>query len=61
MDQPSTRRLRLAFAGLSHETNTFSLRPADLAWFEAAGILRRQEIVAAYAGTGRDVSGFLES
>jgi len=55
----SGRRLRLAFAGLSHETNTFAVQPADLAWFTDAGILRGDQIVAEYATSSADVAGFL--
>jgi microcystin degradation protein MlrC len=53
------RPIRLALAGISHETNTFSVVPADLAWFADEGILRGDEVRAAYATSQADVAGFL--
>ena len=44
---------------MSHETNTFSAQPADLAWFADEGILRGEEIGVAYATSLTDVAGFL--
>lgn len=51
--------IRLALAGISHETNTFSVVPANLAWFADEGILRGDEIRAVYATSLTDVAGFL--
>jgi microcystin degradation protein MlrC len=51
--------IRLALAGISHETNTFSTVPADLDWFADEGILRGDEIRAMYASSRADVAGFL--
>jgi microcystin degradation protein MlrC len=51
--------IRLALAGISHETNTFSVVPADLAWFADEGILRGDQIREVYATSQADVAGFL--
>jgi len=51
--------IRLGLAGISHETNTFSVVPADLAWFADEGILRGDEIRATYGTSLTDVAGFL--
>jgi microcystin degradation protein MlrC len=51
--------IRLALAGISHETNTFSVVPADLAWFADEGILRGDEVRDVYASSQADVAGFL--
>ena len=51
--------IRLALAGISHETNTFSVVPATLAWFADEGILRGDEIRTVYGMSLTDVAGFL--
>ena len=51
--------IRLALAGISHETNTFSVGPATLAWVADEGILRGDEIRTVYGMSLTDVAGFL--
>ncbi|MBU6286741.1 MAG: M81 family metallopeptidase [Chloroflexota bacterium] len=60
-DAASPRPVRLAMVGIAHETNTYSDVPADLAAFEADGILRGSEIVAMHATASTTVAGFLEA
>lgn len=51
--------MRIAVAGLSHESNTFSPVPASLEQFETAGILQGQAIVDEYAASSATISGYL--
>jgi microcystin degradation protein MlrC len=51
--------MRVAIAGLHHETNTFSPVEADLDAFRRAGVLRGDEIVDRYAGSRATIAGFL--
>jgi microcystin degradation protein MlrC len=53
-------RPRVVAAEISHETNVFSAVPTDLDAFEAAGILRGNEIVEARTGTNSAFGGFIE-
>lgn len=53
--------MRVAAAELSHETNTFSSVPTDLAAFERAGIHRGAEVVAALRATATPFAGFLDA
>lgn len=52
--------VRLAVTGISHETNTFALRPTTHADFEASGILRGEAMVRQHATALSTVAGFLE-
>lgn len=58
---PEGRPVRLAMVGIAHETNTYSDVPANLAAFEADGILRDAEIVALHETAQTTVAGFLEA
>ncbi|HEU5425090.1 MAG TPA: M81 family metallopeptidase [Nitrolancea sp.] len=51
--------LRVALAELSHETNTFSSVPTDLAAFERAGV-KRGATLEDLRGTNTAVAGFLD-
>ncbi|MEN3284475.1 MAG: hypothetical protein V7607_5615 [Solirubrobacteraceae bacterium] len=51
--------MRVAIAGLHAETNTFSPVLADLDRFEETGIVRGDELVAAFADARHMISGFL--
>jgi microcystin degradation protein MlrC len=51
--------MRVAIAGIAHETNTFSPIPTDLARFEDYGIVRREEIVAQHAKAHTTIAGYL--
>ncbi len=51
--------MRVAIAGIHHETNTFSPVPADLAAYERAGILCGGEIVEALSDSSSTVAGFI--
>lgn len=51
--------MRVAIAGIAHETNTFSSIPTDLARFEDYGIVRGEEMVAQHAEAHTTVAGFL--
>jgi microcystin degradation protein MlrC len=51
--------LRVAIAGLHAETNTFSPVLADAERFAETGIVRGDEIPAAFAEAGHTISGFL--
>src|SRR6058998_796742 len=52
-------RPRVAALGLFHESNTFAARVAGYAQFEEAGIYRGDEVVAAFAGSGATMGGYL--
>ncbi len=52
--------MRIIAAELSHETNTFSSTPTDLAAFERAGIHRADQISRHLAGTATPFAGFLD-
>ncbi|HEX5114273.1 MAG TPA: M81 family metallopeptidase [Pseudonocardiaceae bacterium] len=56
---PAGGTVKLALAGLHHESNTFAGRPADLAAF--GGPLRGTEIVDRHATAHSTASGFLAS
>ncbi|MPZ67641.1 MAG: hypothetical protein GEU83_19815 [Pseudonocardiaceae bacterium] len=51
--------IRLAVLGLYHEANTFSKQRVDSTYFEAAGVLRGEEILARHAGGTSTISGYL--
>ena len=53
--------MRIIAAELSHETNTFSSVPTDLAAFERAGIHRGAEIERHLANTATPFAGFLDA
>ncbi|HEX7102271.1 MAG TPA: M81 family metallopeptidase [Nitrolancea sp.] len=53
--------MRIIAAELSHETNTFSSVPTDLAAFERAGIHRGAEIERHLAHTATAFAGFLDA
>lgn len=52
--------MRVALAELSHETNSFSSVPTDLAAFERAGIHRGPALIERLRGTGTAIAGFLD-
>ena len=52
--------IRIATAGIHHESNTFAVVPADLSRFEDGGISRREEMRANYADSYSTLAGFLE-
>jgi microcystin degradation protein MlrC len=52
--------IRLAVAGMHHETNTFSTVPADLAAYRAGGIRRGGEMIDHYRGSEATLGGFLD-
>jgi microcystin degradation protein MlrC len=47
-------------AEISHESNTFSIRPADLAAFEMRGILHGDAAIAARGDANTPLAGFLD-
>lgn len=51
--------MRVAVAGILHETNTFSPIPTDMARFDDYGILRGDEIVTQHAEAHTTVAGYL--
>ncbi len=53
--------MRIVAAELSHETNTFSNVPTDLAAFERAGIHRGDQIARHLAGTATPFAGFIDA
>lgn len=53
--------MRIAVAGLWHETNTFSSVRADLAAFEALALVRGQEVLDEYQGSQATIAGFLDA
>ena len=53
--------MRFAILGISHETNTFSRVPTDYAQFEAADILRGQELVDQFAESLYTIAGYLQA
>jgi microcystin degradation protein MlrC len=54
------RRLRIAVAGISHETNTFALAPTGYDRFVESGILRGAAIVDQHRTALTSIAGFLE-
>ena len=52
--------MRIAIGGISHETNTFSTLPTDLALFERRGVHGGEALIPAFAGTRTIVGGFLD-
>ena len=52
---------RVLIAGFKHETNTFSVQPADLAAYAARGLHRGDEVREAFAGTGTEVAAYLDA
>jgi microcystin degradation protein MlrC len=50
---------RVGVAGLWHETNTFSVRRAELADFDAFELLAGEPIIERHAGTGTVIGGML--
>jgi microcystin degradation protein MlrC len=54
-----TAKPRVAAAQISHETNTFSAVPTDLAAFEASGLQTGAAILTGAAGTNSAFGGFL--
>ncbi len=53
--------MRIALLGIAHETNTFSPQPADMAQFDAYGIVRGEVLVQRHATAHTTVAGFLEA
>ena len=53
--------MRIIAAELSHETNTFSSTPTDMAAFERSGIHRGAQIVQRMANTATPFAGFLDA
>ncbi|MEN3284484.1 MAG: hypothetical protein V7607_5624 [Solirubrobacteraceae bacterium] len=53
--------MRVAIAGIHHETNTFSPVRADLAAFTRAGVLRRDEIPRQHAQARSTIAGYLRA
>jgi len=53
--------MRLAILGISHETNTFSRVPTDYAAFEAADILRGEQLVERFDGSSYTIAGYLQA
>lgn len=53
--------MRIAVAGLLHETNTFAAHPTTLADFAAAGIYRGPELTATFAGSTGTPGGILDT
>jgi microcystin degradation protein MlrC len=51
--------MRVAIAGIAHETNTFSPIRTDLARFNEYGIVRGEELVAQHAQAHTTIAGFL--
>jgi microcystin degradation protein MlrC len=51
--------IRLAVAGMHHETNTFSSIPADLPAYQDGGIRRGAEMTEYYRGSEATLGGFL--
>lgn len=52
--------IRLAVAGMHHETNTFSTVPADLVAYRAGGIRRGSQMADHYRGSEATLGGFLD-
>lgn len=52
--------VRLALAGIGHESNSFAPTLTGRDAFEDAGVLRGTDIVAAHAGAASSVTGFLD-
>jgi microcystin degradation protein MlrC len=55
------KRLRIAVAGLWHETNTFSSVAADFDAFAKDTLVRGEELIAAYEGSNATIAGFLDA
>ncbi|MBI3980004.1 MAG: M81 family metallopeptidase [Chloroflexi bacterium] len=53
--------MRLATLGFLHETNTFSLVPADFSNFEVSGILRGEAIAREYRDSQATFAGYFEA
>lgn len=51
--------MRLAMLGFYHETNTFAANPADWADWQAAGILRGEELLAVFGASQFSLAGFM--
>lgn len=56
----SARRLRVALAGIYHETNTFATVPATRAAFDA-GTLRGAALLERYGDSHHPITGFVEA
>ena len=52
--------MRILTAMMKHETNTFSPVPTNLARFEAWGLHRGDEVVAAYTGTNMPIAAYID-
>src|SRR4051812_34036052 len=52
--------MRIAIGGISHETNTFSTIPTDLALFDRRGVHGGEALLPAFVGTKPIVGGFLD-
>ena len=53
--------MKFAILGISHETNTFSIVPADYSQFERSKILRGQELVETFGDSLYTVAGYLQA
>jgi len=53
--------MRVAVAGLWHETNTFSSVPADYAAFDADVLVREEALWEEYLGSEATIAGFLDA
>src|SRR5688572_10165505 len=53
--------MRVAIGGISHETNTFSSIPADLAQFQTRTLLRGAALIQASRGVGNVLGGMVDT
>ena len=53
--------MRFATLGISHETNTFSLVPAEYDKFEEVELLRGAEILARHSESNYTIAGYVEA
>ncbi|KAB2849020.1 MAG: M81 family metallopeptidase [Hyphomicrobiaceae bacterium] len=52
---------RILIAGFTHETNTFSVMPADMAAFRARRLIEGDDIPRHYRGTGTEIGAILDA
>ena len=52
---------RILIAGFTHETNTFSVMPGDLAAFRARRLMDGKDIPGFYGGTNTEMAAFLDA
>jgi microcystin degradation protein MlrC len=51
----------ILIAGFTHETNTFSIMPADMAAFRARRLIEGDDVQRHYRGTGTEIGAILEA